>query len=161
MCLTFNVTMSVGDVGSVTNFSLVNPEGNRSRTETQVWVIYIELIRKEIRFEDEDLIHLTVVRVKSGSPNYGFIKDRMTRHGPWDSSGRVMSSLQRPVRDNAQHSHRDRHPCLRWDSNPQPQQVNSSVPSHNRHSQILLLIIKTSWSYNHLFIHRCMKAERF
>ena len=70
MCLMFNVTISVGDVGQ--GLILVSSsEGNRSHMETRVRVVYIKLIRKEIRF---DLIHLTTNRAQSVPFYHGSIK---------------------------------------------------------------------------------------
>ena len=51
----------------------------------------------------------------------------MTHHSRYDSSGRVIDSSQRSLLDHTQHSH-DRHPCPRWDSNPQFQQVIGRRP---------------------------------
>jgi hypothetical protein len=42
-----------------------------------------------------------------------------THHSRQDSSGRVISSSQRPLPDNTH----NRLPCPRWDSNPQSQQA--------------------------------------
>jgi hypothetical protein len=41
-----------------------------------------------------------------------------THHSQQDSTARVISSLQRPLPDNTQHT-TDKHPCPQWDSNPQ------------------------------------------
>ena len=46
-------------------------------------------------------------------------RSHTTTHGSrQDSSGRVISSSQRPLPDNTTLT-TDRHPCPRWDSNPQ------------------------------------------
>jgi hypothetical protein len=55
-----------------------------------------------------------------------------THHPRCDSSGRVISPTQRPLRDNnTQHTTltRDRHPCPRRDSNPQSQQASDRRPT--------------------------------
>ena len=52
-----------------------------------------------------------------------------TQHSQQDSSGRVISSSQRPLPDNIQHSTIDKHLCPRWDSNPQPQQASGHRPT--------------------------------
>ena len=44
-------------------------------------------------------------------------------HSRQDSSGRVISSSQRPLPDNTQHSQQTNIPCPRWDSNPRSQQA--------------------------------------
>jgi hypothetical protein len=44
----------------------------------------------------------------------------MTHHSQWDTSGRMISSSQRPPPDNT-HNTTDVRPCPRWDSNPQSQ----------------------------------------
>ena len=49
------------------------------------------------------------------------ISHTTTHHSRYDSSGRVISSSQRPLPDNTQHSTTDRYPYPRWDSKPQSQ----------------------------------------
>ena len=46
-----------------------------------------------------------------------------THHSRYDSSGREISSSQRPLPDNTQHSQQT-DPYPRWDSNPQSQQAS-------------------------------------
>ena len=48
-----------------------------------------------------------------------------TQHSRQDSSGRVISSSQRPLPDNTT----DKYPCSRWDSNPRSQQVSGLLRS--------------------------------
>jgi len=50
-----------------------------------------------------------------------------THHSRKDSSGRVISSSQRPLPDNTTLT-TDRHPCTRWDSNWQSQQASGRRP---------------------------------
>jgi len=52
-----------------------------------------------------------------------------THHSRYNSSGRVISSTQRPLPDNTQHSQTDKHPCPRWDLNPRSQQANGRRPT--------------------------------
>ena len=49
-----------------------------------------------------------------------------THHSRQDSSGRVISSSQRPLPNDTDTY--NRHPCLRWDSNPQSQQMSGHRP---------------------------------
>ena len=46
-----------------------------------------------------------------------------THHSRQDSSGRVISSSQRPLHDNTTLT-TDKYPCPRWDSNPRSQQAS-------------------------------------
>ena len=48
--------------------------------------------------------------------------DHTTHHSWQDSSGRVISQSQRPLPDN--YNTHNKHPCPRWDSNPQSQQAS-------------------------------------
>jgi len=50
-----------------------------------------------------------------------------TQHSRQDSSGQVISSSQRPLPDNTQHS--QQHSCPRWDSKPQSQQASGRRPT--------------------------------
>jgi len=55
---------------------------------------------------------------------YEVSRSHTMHHIRYDFSGRVISSSQRPLRDNTQHSQqRDIH-APRWDSNPQSQQAS-------------------------------------
>ena len=56
------------------------------------------------------------------------ISHTTTHHRRQDSSGRMISSSQRPL--PLQHTilTTDRYPCPRWDSNPQSQQANGRRP---------------------------------
>ena len=59
-----------------------------------------------------------------------------THHSRQDSSGRVISSSQRPVPDNTRHSTTDKYPCPRWDSNPRFQQCFLIVdPTTNTYAE--------------------------
>jgi len=51
-----------------------------------------------------------------------------TPHTRWDSSGRVISSSQRPLPENTQHSQQKSTHTL-WDSNPRPQQASGRRPT--------------------------------
>ena len=51
-----------------------------------------------------------------------------THHSRQDSSGRVISSSQRPLPDNTRHSQQTDIHALRWDSNPRSQQVRGQRP---------------------------------
>ena len=51
-----------------------------------------------------------------------------THHSRQDSSGRVISSSQRPLPDMTQHS-QHKHRCPRWDSNPRSQQASGRRPT--------------------------------
>jgi hypothetical protein len=50
-------------------------------------------------------------------------------HIQWDSSGRVISSSQRPLSDNTQHSHQTNIHAPRWDSNTPSQQASDRRPT--------------------------------
>ena len=52
-----------------------------------------------------------------------------TRHSRQHSSGRVISSSQRLLPDNTQHSQQTNIHCPRWDSNPQSQQARVRRPT--------------------------------
>jgi len=52
-----------------------------------------------------------------------------THHSRWDSSGRVISSSQRPLPDNTQHSQQTNIHAPRWYSNPQSQQAIGRRPT--------------------------------
>ena len=52
-----------------------------------------------------------------------------SHHSRQDSSGRVVSSSQRPVSDNTQHSQQTNVHALRWDSNPRSQQASGRRPT--------------------------------
>ena len=47
--------------------------------------------------------------------------DTTTHHSRWESSGRVISSSQRPLPDNTQHSQQTNIHGPRWESNPRSQ----------------------------------------
>ena len=51
-----------------------------------------------------------------------------TQHSRQDSSGRVISSSQRPLPDNTRHSQQTNIHAPRWDSNPRSQQVSGLRP---------------------------------
>ena len=51
-----------------------------------------------------------------------------TQHSRQDSSGRVISSSQRPLPDNTQHLQQTNIHAPRWDSNPRSQQANDRRP---------------------------------
>ena len=55
-----------------------------------------------------------------------------THYTRQDSFGRAISPTQRPPPDNTRHTTltRERHPCPRWDSNPQSQQSSGRRPTH-------------------------------
>ena len=52
-----------------------------------------------------------------------------THHSRQDSSGRVISSSQRPLPDNTQHSQQTNIHAPRWDSNPRSQQASGRRPT--------------------------------
>ena len=57
-----------------------------------------------------------------------FRSDTTTQHSRQDSSGRVISSLQRPLPENTQHSQHTNIHAPGWDSNPQSQQTSDRRP---------------------------------
>ena len=66
-----------------------------------------------------------------------------TPHSQQDSSGRVISSSQRPLPDNTQHSQQKKRPCSRWDSNPQSQQASGRRPAPQTAGPLGSSIIKS------------------
>jgi len=80
-----------------------------------------------------------------------------SHHTPWYSSGRVISSSQRPLPDNTQHS-QHRHIFMpRWESNPQSQQGSGHIP-HGRwdqHSTATQLLTWKTQIYIYIYILWC------
>ena len=86
-------------------------------------------------------LHVSRIRVKSltlrllmsyihGAPILDVSRSHTTTNHSWqDSSGRVISSSQRPLPNNTQHSQQTTHPCPRWDSNPRSQQASGRRPT--------------------------------
>ena len=78
-----------------------------------------------------------------------------SHHTPWYSSGRVISSSQRPLPDNTQHS-QHRHIFMpRWESNPQSQQGSGHIP-HGRwdqHSTATQLLTWKTQIYIYIYIY--------
>ena len=87
-------------------------------------------------------LHVSRIRVKSltfrrlmsyiyGAPIPDVSRSHTTtQHSRQDSSGRVISSSQRPLPDNTRHS-TDKYPFPRWDSNPRSQQASGLRPPND------------------------------
>ena len=59
----------------------------------------------------------------------GYWTHTTTHHSRQDSSRRVINPSQRPLPDNTHIHTTDKHPCTRWDSNPQSQQASGRRPT--------------------------------
>ena len=94
-----------------------------------------------------------------------------SHHRRQDSSGLVISSSQRPVPDNTQHSQQTNIHAPRWDSNPQSQQASGRRPApqtarplgpaSSNHVQLEYLHAQTSASKIVSNISSCAFREQF
>jgi hypothetical protein len=92
--------------------------------------MYQNCHKKEVDFTYvTQLVTLVEVVAIQGDRKMLVLINTTTHHSRCDSSGRVIGSSQRPLRDNMQkNTHTtNQHPCRRRDSNPQSQRAEDNI----------------------------------